>query len=240
MAGMDSRMSTTEESHKKYMDISIAAESAIDTLGRFGMSKREPERLMAMADIEKEKDYDSAIELVAEALDTAKNLMETCSPDLSGSISSRGLQQGVEGDLVLTIKNAGKAIAKDIAISVSGDFQLKADPAPVTVRPGAVETVNVKMIPRKSGSVEVKVSLLTKRAFDGKVHSSEIGDSVNVFASGPPFKLGRASDQTRCISCQGRIKAGFDILTCRCGGQLHLSCAKRVGECPVCGQKYSF
>jgi len=110
----------------------------------------------------------------------------------------------------------------------------------VTVRPGAEETLNIKLIPKKSGSVEIKVDLATKRAFDGKLHSSEMVDSVNVFPAGPPFKVGRASDQTRCISCQGRIKQGFDIVTCRCGGQLHLSCAKRVSECPVCGQKYSF
>ena len=237
---VDNRMSSIEESHKKFMDISIAAESAIDALGRFGMSKREPERLMAMADIEKDKDYDSAIELVAEALDTAKGFMESYSPDLGGSVSSRGLQEGVEGDLTLTVKNAGKAIAKDVAISISGDFELKAPLPVVSVKPGSEETVSIKLIPRKSGSVNIKVHLATKRAFDGKPHSSDMEDSVNVFAAGPPFKLGRATEQTRCISCQGRIKQGFDILNCRCGGQLHLTCAKRVGECPVCGQKYSF
>lgn len=236
----DGRMSTIEESHKKYMDISIAAESAIDALGRFGMSKREPERLMAMADIEKDNDYDSAIELVAEALDTAKNLMDTCSPDLGGSVSSRGLQQDVEGDLVLTVRNSGKTIAKDVSIGISGDFQLRTKLPLLTVKPGSEETVNIKLIPRKSGSVGIKVGLATKRTFDGRLYSSEIEESVNVFPAGPPFKLGRATDQTRCISCQGRIKQGFDILTCRCGGQLHLSCARRVGECPICGQKYSF
>jgi tetratricopeptide (TPR) repeat protein len=237
---VDARMTTIEESHKKFMDISIAAESAIDSLGRFGMSRREPERLMAMADIEKEKDYDSAIELVAEALDTAKNLMESCAPDLSGSVSSRGLQEKVEGDLVLTVKNAGKAVAKDVAIEFTGDFQLKELPPAVTIKPGSEETVKIKLTPKRSGSVQFKISLATKRPYDGKLVSSEIEDSVNVFAAGPPFKLGRATDQTRCISCQGRIKPGFDVLNCRCGGQLHLSCAKRVGECPVCGQKYSF
>ena len=237
---VDGRIITIEDSHKKYMDISIAAESAIDMLGRFGMSKREPERLMAMADIEKEKDYDTAIELVAEALDNAKNLMESCSPDLNGSISSRGLQEGTAGDLNLTIRNGGKAIAKDVEIGLSGDFDLKTQPPAVSVKPGSEETVRIMLIPRRSGSVQVKITLATKRPYDGKSLSSEIADSVNVFAAGPPYRLGRASDQTRCISCQGRIKQGFDILNCRCGGQLHLSCAKRIGECPVCGQRYSF
>lgn len=78
----DRRIPVIEDAHKKYMDISIAAESAIENLGRFGLSRREPERLVAMAEIEKDNDYDSAIELLAEALDTAKDRMETYSPDM--------------------------------------------------------------------------------------------------------------------------------------------------------------
>ena len=54
----DSKMSTIEDAHKKYLDISIAAESAMEGLARFGLSRREPERLIAMSEIEKDKDYD--------------------------------------------------------------------------------------------------------------------------------------------------------------------------------------
>ena len=235
----DSNMGTTEEAHKKYVDISIAAESAIDVIGKFGLSRREPERLMAMAEIEREKDYDSAIELVAEALDTAKSQMESFSPDLTGAISSRGLQAGVEGDLTVTVRNSGKAVAKDIIIEIAGDFEVSESPKLAALRPNTEERVNIKLTPKREGSVDVKLKLQTRRQFDGKPQVFETEDAVNVFPAGPPFKLGRATEQTRCISCQGRIKQGFDVLNCRCGGQLHLSCAKRSGECPVCGQKYS-
>lgn len=234
----DQRIATLEDSHKKYMDISIAAESAMEALGRFGLSRREPERLLAMADIEREKDYDSAIELVAEALDTAKELMEAYSPELIGTVSSIGLQDGQEGELTLVVKNTGKALAKDISIEVMGDFEVREIPGIPGLRPGAESPVAVKLLPKRSGSVPIRVRLTSKRQFDGKPQSFEFEDSVNVFPSGPPFKLGRAANVTRCISCQGRIKPGFDIVTCRCGGQLHLSCAKRVNQCPVCGQKY--
>lgn len=236
----DSKMSVIEESNRKYIDISIAAESAIDTLGKFGLSKREPERLMAMAEIEKEKDYDSSIELVAEALDTAKNLMESYSADLGGSVSSRGLQEGVDGELTVTVRNSGKALAKNVGIEVSGDFEVSDIPSIAVLKPNSEEQVKVRLLPKRNGSVGIRVKLQTRRQFDGSPQTFEIEDAVNVFPAGPPFKLGRAVEQTRCISCQGRIKQGFDILNCRCGGQLHLSCAKRVGECPVCGQKYSF
>jgi hypothetical protein len=236
----DSKMGSIEDIHKKFVDISIAAESAIDALGRFGLSKREPERLMAMAEIEKEKDYDSAIELVAEALDTAKNLMESYSPDLGGFVGAKGLQAGIEGDLTVTVKNTGKAIAKDVSVEVSGDFEVFDAPSVPIVKPNSEEHVVVKLMPKREGSLGIRVKLETRRQSDGSTQTFEIEDVVNVFPAGPPFKLARATEQARCISCQGRIKQGFDVLNCRCGGQLHLSCAKRIGECPICGQKYSF
>jgi hypothetical protein len=236
----DAKISTLEDSHKRYMDTYIAAESAMEALGRFGMSKREPERLVAMAEIEREKDYDSAIELVAEALDTAKELMESYSPELSGSLASLGLQDGVEGELTITVKNSGRAVAKDVKVEVLGDFEVTDAQTVSSLKPGAEVPISVKLIPSKSGSVPIKLTITSRRPFDGKLQSLELEDTVNVFQAGPPFKIGRASDVTRCISCQGRIKAGFDIVTCRCGGQLHLSCAKRTEECPVCGQKYEF
>jgi hypothetical protein len=234
----DAKIGTLEESHKKYMDISIAAESAMEALGRYGMSKREPERLIAMAEIEREKDYDSAIELVAEALDTAKELMESYSPDLSGSMSSLGLQEGVEGQLTVTVKNTGRALAKDVAIEVAGDFEVRESPGIPLLKPGMEVPVAIKLVPTKSGSVPIALKIASKRQYDGRAQTFELQDTVNVFDAGPAFKLGRAADTTRCISCQGRIKPGFDIVTCRCGGQLHLSCAKRTSQCPVCGQKY--
>lgn len=236
----EQRLLGVEDSHKKYLDISIAAESAMETLGRYGLSKREPERLIAMAEIEREKDYDSAFELVAEALDTAKDLMEAYSPEITGSLSATGLQDGVEGELTIVLKNAGRALAKDITMGVSGDFQVSEAPTVAGLKPNSEAPATLKLVPRQSGSVPIKITISSRRQFDGKVQTFDIEDTVNVFAAGPPFKLGRATDMTRCISCQGRIKPGFDIVSCRCGGQLHLSCAKRTGGCPICGQKYSF
>jgi tetratricopeptide (TPR) repeat protein len=236
----DDKMGLIEDVNKKYIDMTIAAESAIDALGRFGLSRREPERLIAMAEIEKEKDYDSAIELVAEALDTAKNLMESYSPDLGGYVGAKGLQAGVEGDLIITVKNTGRAIAKDVSVEVSGDFEVFDAPTVPMVKPGTEEHVVIKLMPKREGSLGIRVKLEARRQSDGSTQTFEIEDVVNVFPAGPPFKLARASEQARCISCQGRIKQGFDVLNCRCGGQLHLSCAKRIGECPICGQKYSF
>lgn len=236
----DRKIPLIDEAHKKYLDISIAAASAIENLGRFGLSRREPERLVAMAEIEKDNDYDSAIELLAEALDTAKDRMETYSPDVSATISVAGLQEAVEGIVPLTLKNSGRALAKDISVTVSGDFQVLSSPGVQSLKPDSETRIDLKVIPRKSGGVPIKISVRSARQLDGNTQTIELQDTLTVFPAGPPFKLGRSSETTRCISCQGRIKPGFDILTCRCGGQLHLSCAKRTNACPVCGQKYNF
>jgi molybdopterin synthase catalytic subunit len=236
----DQKISGLEDVHKKYTDTSIAAESAMENLGRYGLSKREPERLIAMAEIEKDKDYDSAIELVAEALDTAKELMEAYSPDISGSVSGIGLQEGAKSELTVTLKNAGRALAKDVTLDVQGDFDVMTAEGVASLKPNAEATMIVNLVPKRSGSVPVKIRITSKRQLDGRMQTSEIGDVVNVYSAGPPFKLGRAADSARCISCQGRIKPGFDIVMCRCGGQLHLSCAKRTNQCPICGQKYEF
>ena len=229
-----------EDTHRKYMDISIAAESAIETLAAFGIPAKESERLLALADIEKDKDYDSAIEFVAEALDSAKALMESYSPDISGTITSSGLQEGSEGEISVKLSNTGRALAKDIELDVVGDFEILGTETVEALRPASEETVKVKVVPKRSGNVPVRVKVSTKRHFDGRVQTTDIEDALNVYPAGPPFRIDRAADVARCVSCQGRIKPGFDIVSCRCGSQLHLACAKRTAQCPVCGQKYSF
>lgn len=236
----DRRIAAIEESHKRFMDISIAAESAIDILHRFGMPTRESERLLALADVEKDKDYDSAIEFVAEALDTAKSLMESYSPDISASVSTLGLQEDAPGFVVVTLKNDGKALAKNISVEISGDLEVGQAQELQVLKPGDSAEVKIGVVPKSNGSIPIRVSVSARRHFDGKLQTFDFEETLTVFKPGPPFKLGRATDVAKCASCQGRIKPGFDILTCRCGNQLHLACAKRVGYCPVCNQKYSF
>ncbi len=237
----DSKVPVIEDAHRKYMDVLIAAESTIDNLGKYGLSKREPERLVAMAEIEKDNDYSSAIELLSEALDTAKEQMETYSPDINGMIASGpSLQEGSEGVLSVKVKNVGRALGRDITVEVKGNFKVIESPALPALKPNSEATINVKLVPKGNGGLPIKINISSKRQLDGKVQTMELEDTVNVFPAGPAYKIGRSSETTRCIACQGRIKPGFDIVTCRCGGQLHLSCAKRTNTCPVCGQKYQF
>ncbi|HUS56443.1 MAG TPA: hypothetical protein VMY17_00290 [Thermoplasmata archaeon] len=237
---LDQRISNIEDSHKRYVDISIAAESAIENLKHIDIPSREAERLLALAELEMEKDYDSAIELVAEALDTAKSILNSYFPDLTGAISADGMQEGAEGEMTVTINNVGRATGKDFSFQVEGDFDQVDMPGLDTIRPGESGSTTLRVKPRSSGDLTAKVVVTVKRSFDGRMDTFDFERHIKVYPAGPPFKIGRASEVSRCVSCQGKIKPGFDTVSCRCGNQLHLACAKRAGKCPVCGQEYSF
>jgi hypothetical protein len=237
---LDQRISSIEDSHKRYVDIALAAESAIENLRHMDIPSREAERLLALADLEREKDYDSAIELVAEALDTAKTLLNSYFPDLNGSITAAGMQEGAEGDITVKIENVGRATGKEVSFQVEGDFEAVELPGIDTIRPGESATATLRVKPRSTGDLTAKVIVSVKRSFDGRADTFDFQKTVKAYPAGAPYKIGRASEVSKCTSCQGKIKPGFDTVSCRCGNQLHLACAKRAAKCPACGQAYSF
>ncbi|MDQ1371785.1 MAG: hypothetical protein QG582_700 [Candidatus Thermoplasmatota archaeon] len=236
----DQRILGIEDSHRKFIDISIAAESAVEVLRRIGVSTGEAERLLALADLEREKDYDSAIEFVAEALDSAKATIESFVPEITGDVSSSGLQEGSPGEITIKLKNTGNVMAREITVELSGQVQVVDLPAPGSLRPGAEIALKAKVVPDITGEIPIRVNIACRRHFDGAPQTFEFDASVRAFKPGAPFKVSRAEGLAKCAYCQGKIKQGFDVVNCRCGNVLHLACAKRTGSCPVCGQKYSF
>ncbi len=236
----DQRILGVEDSHKKFIDISIAAESAIEILKRIGVPTGESEKLLALADLERDKDYDSAIEFVAEALDSAKSTIESHSPDITGTIESSGLQENAEGEVDITLKNTGNVLAKEVTMQLSGQFEAVDTPRIGSLKPGTDILVRARIVPHASGDIPIRVNITCKRHFDGSLLNFELEGKVSVFSAGPPYTVGRAAEATKCAHCQGKIKSGFDIVTCRCGSKLHLTCGKRTAQCPVCSQKFSF
>jgi hypothetical protein len=236
----DQKIQVIEDSNRKYLDIMIAAESAIENLRRLGGSVKEAERLLDLADLEKEKDYDSAIELVAEALDTAQTNMESYAPDITGTITTEGLYGGVEGEVVLVLRNGGKAAAKSVKADLSGEFELKSVDEIDLLEPGSEGRIVARITPHNEEEISVRANISARRRFDSATDTYELEEKFKVFPSGPPFKISRATEVSRCQLCHGKIKPGFDTVSCRCGNQLHLACAKRTAKCPACNQKYEF
>jgi tetratricopeptide (TPR) repeat protein len=237
---IDQKIAVIEDSNRKYIDISIAAESAIENLRRLGGQVREVERLVALADLEKEKDYDSAIELVAEALDTAQTELESYAPEITGWIETEGLYQDQEGEVTLVLRNSGKAEARAVTVDLSGEFEVRSVPELQSIGPGGEERISVKIIPKADGELSMSANIRVRRPFDAITDSFGIDSKMKVYPPGEPYKITRATSVTKCRVCQGKIKEGFDVVSCRCGGEHHLTCAKRAKECPVCSQKYQF
>lgn len=237
---IDQKIAVIEDSNRKYLDISIAAESAIENLRRLGGQVREVERLVALADLEKEKDYDSAIELVAEALDTAQTELESYAPEITGWIETEGLYHDQEGEVTLVLRNSGKAEARAVTVDLSGEFEVLSIQELQSIGPGAEGRLTAKIVPKADGELKMSANIKVKRPFDAIADSFDIDSKMKVYPSGEPFKITRATGVAMCRICQGKIKDGFDVVSCRCGSEHHLACAKRAIECPVCSQKYTF
>ena len=51
--------------------------------------------------------------------------------------------------------------------------------------------------------------------------------------------MAQAMKKARCSSCNGKIKAGFEIAICnKCQSVEHVVCAKRVRKCGGCGASF--
>ncbi|UCE81227.1 MAG: hypothetical protein JSV94_02035 [Methanobacteriota archaeon] len=237
---VDQRIASIEDSNREFIDISIAAESAIENLKRLGGQIREAERLLALADLEKEKDYDSAIELVAEALDTAQTDLESYAPNIDGVIETEGLYQDQEGQITLVLRNSGKAEARAITAEMSGEFEVISIQSLTSIGPGSEERLTAKVVPKLDGELSISANVSSKRPFDAITDTVEVKGKLEVYPAGPPFKITRAKSVAKCEVCKGKIKEGFDVVSCRCGSQHHLTCAKRFKTCPVCSQDFKF
>lgn len=51
--------------------------------------------------------------------------------------------------------------------------------------------------------------------------------------------IARIDGAKKCLICMGVIKKDLKSLACKCGSDLHYSCAARVGICPSCGAPIS-
>lgn len=237
---VDQKITSIEDSNRKFLDISIAAESAIENLGRLGGQVREAERLLALADLEKEKDYDSAIELVAEALDTAQTDLESYAPDIDGTIETKGLYLDQECTITLVLRNSGKAEARAVTVDLSGEFEVVSVQELASVGPSKEEHLTARIIPKTDGELTVSATVSVRRPFDAIMDIVELESKLRVYPAGPPFRIARAKGVAKCEVCKGKVKEGFDMVSCRCGSEHHLTCAKRAKICPVCSQEYRF
>jgi len=228
-------ISKVESLHREYLDSKYAAESAIAVAKKFGIPTKDSERLMAMADIEQEKDYGSAIELIREATESARSSLDKFNPDIVLSIKPTELKKDQPGKITVSITNKGKALAKDLQLDISSKFEVVKAPKIPQIRGGQTESIEIEVVPDQAGDSKFGISITAKRLFDGMTFDFSSEMPMNVKPGEPTAKLARATSQAKCSSCNGKIKPGFDIVICnRCKNVQHLACAKRNNRCGNC------
>jgi len=238
----ESLLSKIESLHKEYLDAKFAAESAVSVAKRFGIPTRESDKLIAMAEMEREKDYSSAIELLKTAAENVKASMDKFSPDISVSIQPVELKQDQRANIEVELVNRGKALAKDLKLEFFGsNMDVESLPELPPLKAGESRRISIPVIPRRAGDLQISVTVIAKRIFDGKEYQFVARSDIIVMPKEPSARIARAIEPAKCVSCSGKIKPGFDIAICnKCNSISHLACAKRTKKCGNCGATLDF
>lgn len=233
--------SKIESLHKEYLDAKYAAESAISMAKKFGMNTREGERLLDMAEIELEKDYNSAIELAHEAAESSMSSLNRYNPNLEISVKPVNLREGHVGKIVVTIKNKGKALVKDPEMEISTDIEMKDIPKLPQLKGGETKQIEIETVPEQTGDVDFSITINAKRLFDGKNFEFSVFENLKVAPGEPTARMARAEKTVKCAICNGKIRPGFDIAICnKCENLQHWVCAKRTKKCGNCDTPLAF
>ena len=210
---------------------------------------KEAQALFGLAMGQKEKDYQMALSTMKTTIECVNNEIDEFRPKLTADIIVDKVQMGEWVDTDLFIKNEGKALAKDVKISILGDIVTEGQVPIDTIRGGGGEiTQKIKMKFETPGDVPIIIRLSSKRIMDGKVFEDEISDHVFVMeakaeaaklSAESTFEQMKATADTKCNICMGKAKIGTDIIKCSCGNEYHALCARRFGKCTGCGTEYT-
>ena len=238
----ESLLSKIESLHKEYLDAKYATESAISVAKKFGIPTKESDRLIAIAEIERDNDYSSAIELLRNAGENIRASMDKFNPDISVSLPAIELKLDQKATINVELSNKGKALAKDLKIEFfASNMEIESIPEIPPLKAGETRSISISVIPKRTGDAQLSVTVAAKRIFDGRLYQFSAKSDVIVLPKEPTARIARATEPTKCVSCSGKIKPGFDIAICnKCNGVAHLACAKRTRKCGNCGATLDF
>jgi len=235
----DEDLHQLEGLQKRYLDSSYAAESAIANARRYGVSTKDIEKLIRLADLEREKDYEAAIDLLAEAAELAKTSLDKLGPQLAVALGGADLVTDTWGTIPITVSNESKSLAKDVRMSAVGDFESKPASPVGQLRGGDRQTISLEIKPRRAGLLPIRIQVTFGRLFDEVAQTVELEEAVQVSAHPKEFIVRRAAAPAKCAYCYGRIKPDFEVVSCLCGAVTHLNCAQRNEACPNCGRSFA-
>ncbi len=216
------------------MDSTLKSESLIRTAKKFGIDAKAAQRSLKEALKLKDTDPEASLAKGKEALEAIQAAMEAFSPNLELDLGVDNAAPGRWNDAVLTLRNVGKALGKDLELEVLGDFEAQGLEVPDAIRAKGDETLAFQLRFNSSGTVPVMVRAKVARVLDGQEYDWE--EVFNIAVGGPeeaPQSIVAEYD-SKCALCRGAIKKGFSATKCTCGALLHEPCANRAGTCPSC------
>jgi hypothetical protein len=221
------------------MSLVREAEAELKNAHRFGIDVREGERMLAEAIQLRATDPARALALAEQALIAGSAAQETFSPDLEAELDRKEAPAGEWVDATVTVRNVGKAVAKEVRVRVIGDVEAEGAMQVPMIKARGEEKFPVRLRFSGKGRLPLAIEITTVRLVDGKDLTTEIAAQMDVREpQAPPEEAAPlvAEVESQCPACLGKIRLGLAIARCECGRDYHQPCATRQKECKVCGK----
>lgn len=147
---------------------------------RLGAKVEEAEEVLAHVETILEAEPEGALESLDEArkllLGSVKDLVEEAEAKIQVRLPEAGLEEGEWNRFPITLKNVGKAPAREVRIRLRGDVDVRGEGRVPYLESGERATVDLDVRPQGAGDVPVDVEIAYGRYFDGvAVQTSERG-----------------------------------------------------------------
>ena len=235
---------------REFIELTYEAEKIIFNSKKFGINMKEAEDLFKTAREQKEKDYQTALETLRKSINNANASVKEFRPHLTATMPIEKIARGTLTEAEIIIKNEGKALAKDVEVTLIGDVTTEGLATIENIRGGGGEVkIPVRLKFESEGDMPLVLKLRSTRIMDGATFEDESVTSVFVTSEevaapqaevvkAAAFRKLKADEETKCNICMGTVKAGLDIISCSCGREYHAMCGERFGKCPGCDTSF--
>ncbi|MEE9341344.1 MAG: hypothetical protein V3V21_06745, partial [Thermoplasmata archaeon] len=237
------KVESSRKLEREFIDLTYKADSIIGSAKRFGIDIKEAEKLLLQALDAKNVNIEDAKEHAQQALDLANGAIDGFAPSVTAEIDVEKADLDEWMDATLTLENSGKTLASNVSVQMLGDAETEGLEPVESIRAGGSESLKFRLRMTAPGTVPLAIKVISHRVFDDAEYVEESIAQIDV--AGTPGKEKKdiikmvAEKDTKCNLCRGKIKKGFPMIVCPCGGEFHDTCAGRVEECPECGTSFT-
>ncbi len=163
------------------------------------------------------------------------NRIDALKPEIDIEFQIGGRSDGkYKGKLKLV--NKGDADAQNIKIEMRGALKSDNPISILKVDKNSEISQDVLLLRDRGDKVIINA---TYSRFDGREFTTTKEVKVEIEEKG--YHIVKAKEKVKCAFCRGTILPGMDMVVCdKCGATYHVPCAKRLGKCKKCGQKFEF